>query len=354
MSEEVFIAAILHNIAEIVLWWVAPQEARRIRRLMQVFEMTPDEAQLHVLGFRLTELRSSLMAFWQIPEALSVLMEASHAEWPRVKFILLSTSIAGHAANGWNSPALAADIEALSAIMKMTPDNTATLVHVNAAIAGRACAWFGVAPAAAWLPMLPEGGVPEPSEDDDLASFDPIEAHVSEMLLLVPQPAILKKVMDEIGRHLDGTLKFQQLMALSLKGMHEGIGLERVVFALLAQDHGTVKAKFILGASANSPLKNFRFSLTDNCLFAKLMSKTQSVWLHSGNRPNLEKLVSSSMQQITGGEDFFAMSIFVHDKPVGLFYADKQGGAEKLTDPAYQDFKQLCLRTAQGLAHLRV
>jgi hypothetical protein len=46
------------------------------------------------------------------------------------------------------------------------------------------------------------------------------------------------------------------------------------------------------------------------------------------------------------------MSIFVRDKAVGFFYADRGHGSCALDERSYQEFKQLCLRAAQGLGHL--
>lgn len=50
--------------------------------------------------------------------------------------------------------------------------------------------------------------------------------------------------------------------------------------------------------------------------------------------------------------DFFAMSVFLHGKPIGMFYADSKPSGSELNDQRYVEFKQLCLRASQGLAHL--
>jgi len=50
--------------------------------------------------------------------------------------------------------------------------------------------------------------------------------------------------------------------------------------------------------------------------------------------------------------DFFAMSVFILDKPVGLVYADRRHGNCQLDEHSYQEFKRLTLRATQGLAHL--
>jgi hypothetical protein len=142
------------------------------------------------------------------------------------------------------------------------------------------------------------------------------------------------------------------MMTLIMRGMHEGIGLERVVFALMTADRASVRAKYVIGAEEGDTLRQFQFSTTNVNLFAKLMERVQGIWVRRANRGQLAGLLTPEIEAMTGGEDFFAMSVFVHGKPVGLFYADRKGNPFALTEKNYLDFKSLCLRAAEGLAHL--
>ena len=58
------------------------------------------------------------------------------------------------------------------------------------------------------------------------------------------------------------------------------------------------------------------------------------------------------IRQLLGHGEFFAMSVFLNGKPIGLFYADSKHDGAALDEQSYLEFKQLCLRAAQGLAHL--
>jgi hypothetical protein len=170
---------------------------------------------------------------------------------------------------------------------------------------------------------------------------------------LMPRPEALRRAMDEIDAHLDGTLDLHDMVSLALQGMHEGIGLNRVVFALLTAYRSMVKAKYVLGADENSPLRNFQFDAKAPHLFSRLLGKTQSVWVNVSNQANFASMMPDDLCQMIGGnEGFFAMSIFVRDKPVGLIYADRRHGSCDLDEHSYMEFKRLCLRAAQGLGHL--
>jgi len=163
---------------------------------------------------------------------------------------------------------------------------------------------------------------------------------------------VVQRVMQEINQHLDGSLNLQQLMSLVMKGMHDGVGLSRVVFALLTPDRSMIKAKFVLGAEADSPLKKFEFDLKSPHLFARLVGKMQGLWLSASNQEKLLPLISPEIRLMIGNGEFYAMSVHVHDKPVGFFYADRRQGDCPLDEKSYEAFKMLCLGAAKGLAHL--
>jgi hypothetical protein len=166
-----------------------------------------------------------------------------------------------------------------------------------------------------------------------------------------PDSAAYKQVMDEIAAHLDQSLDLHGMMSLVLQGMREGVGLQRVVFALLTPDQAMLKAKYVIGGQ-DSPLAQFHFPLNPPNLFGRLMEKTQSIWLNDGNSTSVGTLIPSEAWQVIGDGEFFAMSVFVHGKPVGLFYADRGRTGCQLDEASYQAFKGLCIRAAEGLAHL--
>jgi hypothetical protein len=125
-----------------------------------------------------------------------------------------------------------------------------------------------------------------------------------------------------------------------------------VVFALMAADRSAIKAKYVVGALPDSPLRRFQFSLTSPELFGRLMGKEQGVWFNESNRKSLGPLITEATWQMIGHGEFFAMSVMVHGNPVGLFYADRKHGSCTLDEHSYQEFKKLCLRATEGLAHL--
>jgi hypothetical protein len=321
-AEEVYIAALLRDMAELLCWL-----------------LIPEAAQGEVPG---AELQPALAEAWHVPELLRELMSPAHGERQRALGVSLAVAVAHHSDNGWHGSELAADFAAVAAFLHLPPDEVSGMIHRSAVAAARRWEWYGVAPAAAWLPMLPGPLIAEPLE----------QPPAPEAACLIPRHDKLEQYSGEIAAHLDATLNLHDMMALVLKGMHEGIGLNRVVFALLTADRSKVKAKYVLGAEAGSPLRGFEFGMGSAHLYARLMEKMQGVWLNQGNRAKFAPLIPPEIRSLTGDGEFFAMSLFVRDKAVGLFYADRGHGSCALDEHSYQEFKTLCLKAAQGLGHL--
>jgi hypothetical protein len=169
---------------------------------------------------------------------------------------------------------------------------------------------------------------------------------------VAPQPEKLQKAMTEMAANRNGSYTLHDLMVQVIKGMRDGIGLQRVVFALLTKDSGQLRARYVVGAEEDAPLKQFHFDMKQPHLFSKLMAKQAAIWLKDDNRAQLAPFISEEIQRVTAVDQFFAMSVSLHGKVLGLFYADAGGAAEGLSAAAYEDFKKLCGQAALGMGHL--
>ena len=95
--EEVMVAALLHDLAEMLLWGFAPSLAGAIDA-MQKHDRTlrSETAQQAVLGFHLIDLQLAMIKAWQLPDLLHVLMDAHHGRNPRVLNVEYAVAVARH------------------------------------------------------------------------------------------------------------------------------------------------------------------------------------------------------------------------------------------------------------------
>jgi hypothetical protein len=357
-AEEVQVAVLLHAIPEFLLLLRAPSEALRLARLKR--RMPAEEAEQQVLGgATLSQLRLPLLERWKVPELSRELLDPRLAEKPRQTIINPCLDIAERAQKGWWDDALLHAYTALAGIENRPVEDVIATVHANATRAERAADWIAAPGAGVWMPMLPgpwpveadeEEAAPSQARSPAPASAPREEPHET---CLMPDKQALNEALQAIEGHLDGSLDLNQMSAIILKGLHSGLGLSRILFAMTTPDKRQIKSHVTLGIPVSDPLRHFAFDLEARDLFGQLMGKMQGVWLNEGNRAKLWPMVHPTLQKMIGSGDFYAMSLHANGKPFGLIYADRGHGECGLDPHTYTDFKMLCLMAARGLAKLK-
>ena len=116
--EEVALAALLHDLAEILLWCFAPGLAIEIRDRQQADKTLRSViAQQQVLGIRLVDLQLALCVNWHLPELLNTLMDDANAHQPRVQNVTLAVNLARHSTSNWRDAALPDDLAAIEKLL---------------------------------------------------------------------------------------------------------------------------------------------------------------------------------------------------------------------------------------------
>jgi HD-like signal output (HDOD) protein len=93
--EEVRIAGLLRDLAEILMWCFAPAAMLQIKAMQdQDKSMRSGAAQEVVFGFRLVALQKELVKEWQLPSLLLNLINAENTQQPRVRNVVLSGILA--------------------------------------------------------------------------------------------------------------------------------------------------------------------------------------------------------------------------------------------------------------------
>lgn len=135
--EEVRVAALLHDLAEILMWCFNPSQMLEICDLQQQDRaLRSHAAQQQVLGFTLEELQRELATRWALPQLLLNLMDSANANQARVRNVVLAVNLARHSANGWNDAALPDDYQDIGELLRMPATEVMAMVATDA---GTAC-----------------------------------------------------------------------------------------------------------------------------------------------------------------------------------------------------------------------
>ncbi|MDR0378548.1 MAG: HDOD domain-containing protein [Candidatus Accumulibacter sp.] len=134
--EEVELAALLHGLAEILLWCFVPRLAIEIRRRQQADPtLRSVTAQMEVLGIRLFDLQLALCDAWRLPELLKTLMDDANIELPRERNVILAVNLARHSADSWDNPALSDDFDAIEKLLRIDRQTLLTRLNVPSELA---------------------------------------------------------------------------------------------------------------------------------------------------------------------------------------------------------------------------
>ena len=130
--EEVRIAALLHDIAEMLMWCFSPKEMLMIR-MLQARDKTlrSQHAQEKVLGFALHDLQLALTIKWKLPELLVHLVNDEYRNQQRVRNVFLAVNLARHSANGWDDAALPDDYVEIGNLLHLKPEEVIAIVGAD-------------------------------------------------------------------------------------------------------------------------------------------------------------------------------------------------------------------------------
>lgn len=277
-----------------------------------------------------------LFARWHLPEVFATLLDDSGSASQRALLHQAALRLGDRLQLGWWQDGIAEDLHLAAHTLGIEqPEAWGLVCQALLHFARSDWPYAQIFPPARWLPMQP-GEWPKPQAKTAPANTEAAPAKPS-----------LADITRELSRASDAGGSFNQIMGLAIRALSEGIGLGRIVFGLLMAGQNMVKARYVVGVVQDDPLRTFQLDLTAPHIFTKLMLKPQSIWLNAGNKAQFEALVPRALRQTAGDVEFFSMSLFVDDKPVGLFYADNPHGT--LTEAQYNAFKQVCLLTGQCL-----
>lgn len=113
-------AALLHEVAELILWLRAPDLAEEIaRRQAAAPTLRSAQAQRDVLGVTLPEIQQALLRAWHLSPLLVRITDDRHLDDAQVRNVLLAVRVARHSALGWDNPALPDDVRDVGVLLQL-------------------------------------------------------------------------------------------------------------------------------------------------------------------------------------------------------------------------------------------
>jgi HD-like signal output (HDOD) protein len=124
-------AALLHDFAELLLWWRAPELALEMaRRQAMDPSLRSVDVQRELLNVTLPELQHALMLRWHLPRLLvQITDDRQHNDSAQVRNVLLAIRLARHTALGWDNAAVPDDVHDIADLLHLGHEPTLQLLR---------------------------------------------------------------------------------------------------------------------------------------------------------------------------------------------------------------------------------
>ncbi|GGP18764.1 hypothetical protein [Silvimonas iriomotensis] len=276
-----------------------------------------------------------MLVAWHFPEPLVQLQAGSAVETPRQTLQVAVLKMARALEHGWWQPEIEVALQVISGVLQTATDECWDIATTSILKFARKEARAGRLPAAYALPMLP--GPWEP-----VAPAEP-EAP--------PAPAanLFAERLHALNTAARQGANASQLIELALRVFTDGMHIQRAAFMVYSAADNLLRTRFVQSPDEQDRMRDFALPMDNVHLFARLMTKPQAVWLNEHTRNNLQKLLPGTWLQRFGAGDFCAMSIFMNERPVGLFIGQRTS-LKALDETTFTQFKQVCLLVSRALA----
>ena len=341
-SDEVVIATLLHDMAEMLLWYFAPAQAEDIEtRLAADATQRSVDVQHAVLGFSLNELQLALATAWKLPPLITSLMDDYRAERPRARNVLLAVNLTRHSNNGWEDAALPDDIEAIGRLIGRPVLDVKQRIFHTALEAGRDHEWYGDRAPAMWLPPFPldiepAATIPGPRNSSSLYN------RVSSLLAADSDEDLINWAGSGAPSPAGPSPSLAALVALTFHGLYKGAGLARQIFFSIDESGTLARARYLGGVRDSIKLARHTLPIGMADSLTRRLAQDGAVWW-KGSADELAVTDLAREWRAAGqGEGFFAGMIRTADGRGALLYCDANKGSMLLNEERFSQFREIC------------
>jgi HD-like signal output (HDOD) protein len=404
--DEVQLAGLLQNLAELALWCYGDDTMVQIEQRVQVKKEAYEKAAQEVLGCSMRALSAALAERWQLSELTVDALRVTGSGFTLAHGVALASRLARISAGSWYNREAMQCLDEITRYQGRAVAEVETRLHQCALELTEEFVQRGYMPPARLLPMLvdedyvddsfrlaeaasiavePEPvakpDVPEPrlpqaaqagterdntsikktkSTGAETAAPGVVEAQrtVEPKTRLQPQdattsPARAAETGTELARNISAIktminqrAPIQQLIQQVVDSILL-LGFERVMFAIKVPKQAQLLAQFAAQRDDARPLKDLKMPVDNQHLFTRLLEKPQFLLMQESNRNKVLKMIPDGLAMRLNRERFVLGSVFNGKRPLGVMYAD--GFAKDLSTDQLKKFQGLCKMLSSGI-----
>ena len=154
-----------------------------------------------------------------------------------------------------------------------------------------------------------------------------------------PDPLLQLSIFRELSNLIGAAGKLNEVVQLALEGILRGVGLKRVLFALVTPNRQQVVGKSALGLGADGLTQHFVFTLggSPEDLFNALLAHPRPLLLSCGSGVQ-DGLRLNRLHAVAGDVAACLAPVLAQNRVVGLFYADNAASEQIIQQEDFQAF----------------
>ena len=342
-DEEVFIAALLHNVGELAFWGCAGEAADELAAALAQPGVDADEVVMDLLGTSFRQLSLALVKGWNLGDTVSLALQSSSQNDPAVKAVTLGTKISQAALEGWDSAAMESLVGQLASFIGVTPQEAMQQVLASAEETVKMAATFGASQLCKLIP-----------------NTDPEQIRLQQeqrkARLLQPNLLIMQQALQDLGLMVSKRADLGLVLDTLFKGLHQGTGLERIMLVVLADGQSCFRCKRVIGEGTAGWAHDFILPVEQTAqphIFSYALRNKEALWMGVPASYNLNELVTQPIRQRLGQGMFFIAPLLAGTREIGLLYADSRVSGRALKHEqfvAFQRFTQLTGRCLEAMS----
>ena len=334
--EEVFVAALLHNVGEVAFWCSSNPHIAEKHAMLAKNGLEGELAEKNVLGFSLSELGKKLSKSWHLGGLIEEAISHPQSTDKRIQTVCMGNQICHALKQGVESEDMVTCLQKLQQLYGKSSEVFLAKIKANTLTAIDIARQFGAHDASKFI-----------TAEMELPAVDTVE-----------EPHYDKKhiqfqILQEITAHISDNIDLNVLFEMVLEGVHRGVEMEHTLFMLLGPDKKSLNEKISLGWQKPDGCEKMHIFNNDpsgNLLFHALADH-EGEWL----KPNQHKsLYTAQIQMHLGCHECFVFPILVEGKSIGLIYCDRGTSGQALTMEDFSAVKHFTKQAQIGLTLYRM
>ncbi|MHC1726413.1 MAG: HDOD domain-containing protein [Syntrophobacteraceae bacterium] len=345
LPEEVFIAALLSRIGQIAFWCFAGEYGEKLECALKT-SVREEDAEIEVLGFKLERLTLELCREWKLSELLDSVFRNKMVMDKRTQCISLGYCIAQAAEKGWNSSQIRKETSKVSDLLKISEDEASEIMHDSARIAAEITVTYGAKSSSRLIPIPEEELVQALAKIPEVKREYPKPDHQVQLASLRDLSALANSKKGDAS----------MVLSILLEGIYRGIGMDRVLFALLTPDRQRLIGKFGLGWDNEKNFSGFQVGANPAKpnIFSYIIKNQKPMWVTDDPGNEILSMLTKEISDYLGGGPFLIMPVCITGKPIGVVYADRNLSGRDLDEESSDSFEfmgqqaNMCLTALSG------